>query len=510
MKRPRKEILLNTTTTETWIAILEDGILVELYIERPENQRMVGDIYKGKVSNVLPGMMAAFIGIGKPLNAFLHFSDIGDAYTSYGSDFESTRRGRGRPKLSEINVQLKENQELLVQVTKEPLAKKGARVTTEISLPGRFLVLVPNADYIGVSKKIVSLREKKRLKKLSRDILPKNFGLIVRTVAENIGEDVLKKDLDVLMSSWKKIQNISSKKPAPVLLYKDMEMASSIIRDFFTSDVNRVVIDNKKLLRSVTYYVKESAPHLNEKIEYYSLPKPMLAEFKVEEEIKKILEPKVLLSGGGHIVINHTEAMVTIDVNSGKFIGGTNYEANATKVNLQAAHECARQLRLRDIGGLIVIDFIDMAEDKNRRRVFYELRNELKRDRSKTSILPMSEYGLIEMTRQRIRPSLLHTFSDVCQNCGGAGRILAKESIVSSIERWIKRYKIKRKDRRIILQVNRDIESYLTNGWSNYLYKLMWKYWIKIDLESDIEMRADEFRFLTKRKREDITEEFIS
>ncbi len=510
MKRYRKEILLNTTTTETRIAILENGTLVELYIERPESKRMIGDIYKGKVSNVLPGMMAAFISIGMEQNAFLHFSDIGEAYTSYGSDFEHTHRGRGRPKLSDINVQLKENQEIFVQITKEPLQKKGARVTTEISLPGRFLVLVPNADYIGVSKKIESFREKKRLKKLAREILPKNFGLIVRTVAENKGEDVLKKDIETLKNNWKKIQNTANQKPAPALLYKDMDMASSIIRDFFTTDIERVVIDNKKLLRSISHYIKDSAPHLIDKIEYFSMQKPMLEEFKIGQEIRKIMEPKVWLSGGGHIVINHTEAMVTVDVNSGKFIGGTNYEANATKVNLQAAHELARQLRLRDIGGLIVIDFIDMSDEKNRRRVYYELRDELKRDRSKTSILPMSEYGLIEMTRQRIRPSLLHTFSDVCQSCGGAGRVLAKESIVSGIESWIKCYKMKKRDRRVILQVSKDIEKYLINGWSNYLYKLMWKYWIKIDLESDSEMRVDEFKFLTKKKREDITEEFIS
>ena len=289
-----------------------------------------------------------------------------------------------------------------------------------------------------------------------------------------------------------------------------MGMASSIIRDIFTNDIDKVVIDNKKLLRSISHYLKDAAPNLLDKVEYYTLPKPIFEEFNIEQEIKKLVEPKVWLSGGGHIIINPTEAMVTIDVNSGRYIGGDNYETNATKVNIQAVREVARQLRLRDIGGLIVIDFIDMAEEKNRRLIYYELRNELKRDRSKNSILPMSEYGLIEMTRQRIRPSLLHAFSDVCPQCGGSGRILSKESIVSNIETWIKRYKIHRKERRIILQVNKDIEQYLTNSWSNFLYKIMWKYWIKIGLESNEEMKSDEFRFLTAKEREDITEEFIS
>lgn len=508
MRRIKKEIVLNTTTSETRIAILENGTLVELYIERPENERLVGNIVKGKVSKVLPGMMAAFITIGQPQNAFLHFSDIGESYISYESVIESSDRKKSRPRLRDIDVQLKEGQEILVQVTKEPFAAKGARVTTDIALPGRFLVLVPNANYIGVSKKIGNFREKKRLKRVARELLPKDFGLIVRTVAQNQGEDVLKKDLESLLDTWKSIENKRSKNEAPYLLYKDMGMASSIIRDLLTNDIDRVVIDNKKVLRSTNTYLKDAAPYMLKKVEYYTQQKPIFEEFKIEQEIRKIVDPKVWLPSGGHIVINQTEAMFTIDVNSGKFIGGNNYEVNATKVNIQAAREITRQLRLRDIGGLIVIDFIDLSEEKNRRRVYYELRNELKRDRSKSSILPMSEYGLIEMTRQRIRPSLLHTFSDICPNCGGAGRILSKETIVSNIESWIKRFKIKRKERRVVLQVSKDVEKYLVNGWSNHLFKLMWKYWIKIDVESSIEMKPDDFRFLTKKKREDITDQF--
>lgn len=510
MRRIRKEIVINTTTSETRIAILENGTLVELYIERPENQRMVGDIIKGKVSKVLPGMMAAFIDIGQKQNAFLHFSDVGDSYISYGSVIEQSGRKRRRPRLSDLNVQLKEGQDLPVQITKEPHSSKGARVTTEIAIPGRFLVLVPNENYIGVSKKIGNFREKKRLKRIAREMLPKDFGLIVRTVAQDKGDDELKKDLDSLLNIWKRIIKKLEKQPAPVVLYKDMGMASSIIRDLLTNEINRVVIDNKKLLRNITTYLKDAAPYMLEKVEYFKQQKPIFEEFSIEQEIDKIVDPKVWLPGGGHIIINQTEAMFTIDVNSGKFIGRDKYEANATKVNIQAAREISRQLRLRDIGGLIVIDFIDIAEEKNRRRVYYELRNELKRDSSKSSILPMSEYGLIEMTRQRIRPSLLHTFSDVCQHCGGTGRILSKESIVSNIESWIKRYKIHRKERRIILQVSKDIQKYLVNGWGNVLFKLMWKYWLKIDLESNAEIKPDEFRFLTKNKREDITEEYIA
>lgn len=508
MRKIKKEIIINTTASETRIAILEDGTLAELYVERPENQRIVGDIYKGKVSKVLPGMMAAFIDIGQSQNAFLHFSDIIPAFTSTIGKKEHSRGERSKRRPANLDVQLTEGQEILVQITKEPHSSKGARVTTAVSLPGRFLVLVPHEQYIGVSKKISSFREKKRLKRVAREIMPKEFGLIIRTVAEGKSEEILKKDLLSLLDTWEKIEKKARKKPAPELLYKDMAMASSIIRDIFTNDIARVVIDNKKVLRTTSSYLKYAAPALLKKVEFYNLQKPVFEEFKIEQEIAKIVDPKVWLAGGGHIVINQTEAMFTIDVNSGKFIGRKDYEANATKVNLQAAREITRQLRLRDIGGLIVIDFIDIADEKNKRRVYYEIRNEMKKDRSKSSILPMSEYGLIEMTRQRIRPSMWHTLSDLCPHCRGTGRILSKETIVSSIESWIKRFKMNRKERSLILQVDPEMNEYLTNGWGNFMFRLMWKYWLKIDTEISADIRPDEFKFLLKKSREDITSEY--
>lgn len=367
-----KEILINTTTSETRIAILENKTLVEMFIERPETERMVGDIYYGKVSKVLPGMMAAFIDIGHTQNAFLHFSDINPNYFDYSGVTDTNKRKHHKLNFKDKNIQMKENEDILVQVSKEPLSTKGARVTTEVAIPGRFLVLIPGEKYIGISKRIENFKERKRLKKLARDMLPENCGLIVRTVAQDKDDATVKKDLENLLKIWKTIEKKIKKEEAPALVYKDMGMASSVIRDIFTVDIERVVIDDKKLLRNINTYLKDSAPKLLDKVEYYKRQKPLFEEFAIENDMRKILDPKAWLAGGGHIIINHTEAMVTVDVNSGKFIGRQNYELNATKVNVEAAKEIARQLRLRDIGGLIVIDFIDIVEEKNKKKVYFE------------------------------------------------------------------------------------------------------------------------------------------
>ncbi len=504
----KKEIIINSTSYETRIAILEDNKLVELFVERPEHERMVGDIYKGKVSTVLPGMMAAFIDIGLEQNAFLHFSDIINS-----SDYFGTITGIESDDKKGIEIQdpfsfIREGKDILVQITKEPIGGKGARVTTDIALPGRFLVLMPYENHIGVSKKIASIKEKRRLKNIVKSIKPKNAGLIIRTVAEGKNENVLKKDLENLVKNWKKIERKITKLESPALVYKDMGMASSVIRDLFTSDIDRLIVDNRKLLKNIINYLKEASPGLLPKVELYKMKKPIFDEFNIENEIEKSLEKKIWLKRGGYIVIEQTEALVAIDVNSGKFIGKKDYEQNALKVNLEAVREIARQLRLRDIGGIIIIDLIDMSEEKNKKRVYEELKKEMRKDRAKYSILEISNFGLIEMTRQRIRPSLLFTFSDECPVCKGTGRIVSKETVAAKIERWIKRFKLVSKERKLKLLLHPDMKRYLTEGTINRLMKLMVRYWVRIYAEADPKLNIDEFRFLSINRNKDITNEY--
>ena len=504
----KNEIVINTTSAETRIAVLEDGTLVELFVEHPEEERMVGDVYKGIVENVVPGMKAAFIKIGQEQNAFLHFSDIIDPQILFKGIIDvDSDEDEVRP--SKKVTDIKEKDELLVQVTKEPYGNKGARVTMHLSLPGRFLVLVPNANNIGVSRKIESFKEKKRLKSIARDIKPEGCGLIIRTVAEGKDDELLRKDLRRLVQIWSKIQKKAEKASPPQLIHKDLAVASSVIRDLFTKEINKVYVDSRKLYRKILGYVKTSQPQLKSRIEFYKQKLPIFDSFNIENEIGKSYDRKIWLKSGGSIVIDHTEALTSIDVNSGKFIGKKGHEENSLKVNIEAAREIGRQLRLRDIGGLIVIDFIDLEEGNNRKKVYEAMKRYLKKDRARTAVLEISEFGLIEMTRQRVRPSLLFTITDPCPYCNGTGRIFSNETIVTKIEQWLKRFKNSSGEKRLVLTVHPEVADFLVNGNGNILLKLMFKHWIKIDLEEDKMIRKDEFHFYSKKSKEDITREFM-
>lgn len=505
----RKEIIINSNIGETRIAIVENGKLAELFVEKPENERMVGDIYLGKVVNVVMGMQAAFVDIGHGQDAFLHFSDIGNALAEYKEfiELESSNNGRKGRRNRPIP---REGQEILVQIIKEPLNKKGARITTDISIPGRFLVLVPNADVVGVSKKISRIKEKKRLKKIVRGIKPNGFGLVVRTVAENKDEQALKADFDALLREWKRIEDKLRNSSPPALIYKDVTMASSVIRDLFTSDVQRVVVDDGRLFKQITSYLKDFSPTLYGRVELYKGKNPIFDELGIESEIEKSLSRKIWTRSGGYIVFDHTEALVAVDVNSGKFIGRKEPDANILRINLEAGREIARQLRLRDIGGLIIIDFIDMTDPKNKKRLYDEFRRELRKDRAQASITSISEFGLIEMTRERIRPSLLHAFSEPCPTCEGTGRVLSKSTVVSKIERWIKRFKMERREWSLQLVVHPAIAEYLTRGFRSRIRRFMWKYRLKIEVKADEALKTEQFKFILKRQKREITDEFLA
>ncbi len=518
----KKEIFITQTQKETWVAIKENGQLAELYVEKPDSVRMVGNIYKGIVENVLEGMQAAFVDIGYESNAFLPFSEISEGLSSLEQagaeeaeeedEEESapprrrTRRERKRHPIEHPN--LKTGQEILVQVIKEPYLGKGARVTTDISLPGRFLVLVPNADYIGVSRKIYNNYERRRLRRLCADIQPKGFGLIARTVAEGKDREVLEADLNNLLDGYERMQEAIRKKSAPALVYKDMETVSSLVRDLFTQDVSSVVVDSKKLFNQLQGYLRGAAPQLVDRLELYKQRLPLFTAFNIEKEIERSLDRKVPLKSGAQIVIEQTEALVAIDVNSGRYVGRRDHEANALKINLEAAREIARQLRLRDLGGLIVIDFIDMMKPENKKKVYYELRRELRKDRAKVAVNTISDFGLLEMTRQRVRLSLLLSATEVCPVCKGRGRIPSKSSMATKIESWFKRFRARRREFRVELRVHPELANFLTSGRKNFIRSLQWQHLMKIDLIEDESLNIDEFRVFSRKQKKDITDEY--
>lgn len=419
-----KEIIINSLSDQTRVAISEDGKLVDFFVEYPENRRMVGDVYLGRVARVLPGIRAAFIDIGMKHDAFLHFSDIGERTKDFQQmiedDDEVAEAGPSRqPKMINGVPVLQKGERILIQITKEPVANKGVRVSSSISIPGRFCVLLPLDNKVGVSKKISDYRERRRLRAIARGILPKNCGLIIRTVARKQSEEAVRDDLKNLLAKWNKIEEDAKTGDPPKLIHQDVSTTSSVIRDLFTPDVSKVFIDSRKLHREVRDYIETVQPQLASKVEHYKPSVPIFEAFKIEEKIKELFGRKVALKSGGYLMIEHTEAMWVIDVNSGKYAANKEQEMNSLKTDLEAAREIVRQLRLRDIGGLIVVDFIDLEQDRNRKKVYDELKKEFRRDRAKVSLLPMSDFGLIEITRQRIRQNIMQAVKEVCPYCLG-------------------------------------------------------------------------------------------
>ncbi len=505
----KKEIIINSTNEDTRIALLENGKLVEIFVERPGNERMVGDIYKGRIRRVVKGMQAAFINIGFEQDGFLHFSDMGEEVNQLFADIDEELITNGKKK-EDVDPQdlLRNGQEIAVQIIKEPIITKGPRVTTELTLPGRFMVLAPNQDRVGVSRKISSAQERKRLRNLARKIRPKNFGIIIRTVAEGKDESVLRTDLNKLIKTWKKVETELNRANPPKLIFKDLGMASSVIRDLFTNDVERVVVDTRKMYREIHRYLKDVGSDLLKRLEYFRSNKPIFDVFNIEQELQKSLVRKVWMANGGYIIIEQTEALTSIDVNSGRYFGRRDHERNSLKINMEASREIARQLRLRDIGGLIVIDFIDMEREENKFKVQNELKKEFSHDRAISRVSEISRFGLVEMTRQRIRPSLIYNITEPCPLCDGTGLIPTQATVLANIERIIRRYVASEYDRRIIIQASPQTVEYLSRGKMNRRLRLMWKYWIMIETEADAKLRPFDFRILVRKTREDVTEKF--
>ncbi|MBV35586.1 MAG: ribonuclease G [Rickettsiales bacterium] len=437
----RDEILINVTPQETRASIVENGVLQEVHIERTENRGIVGNIYKGVVKRVMPGMQAAFVDIGHEKAAFLHLADIvtdkdeGSKQAVEGSKLLDKQQSQE----TDITSVLHEGQKIIVQVIKDPISSKGARLTTHITIPSRYLVLMPDTEHVGVSQRIDDQVERIRLKELLEDHEELDNGFIVRTAAEGATEKELVRDALFLAKLWRGITEKSKQVKAPGVIHNDLGLELRIMRDIFEDDVERVRIDNEAALERVQAFVKEFLPEMLSRIELYQGERPIFDLYNVEEEIKRALERKVPLKSGGYLIIDQTEAMTTVDVNTGAFVGHKNLEETIFRTNLEAATALARQLRLRNLGGIIIVDFIDMKEEEHKRQVLRTLERILEKDHVKTQITEVSALGLVEMTRKRSRESLERLLCEPCQQCNGRGYVKTAVTVCYEIFRELSR-----------------------------------------------------------------------
>jgi len=504
----QKEIIINSNPQETRVALLENGVLAELYIE-PKGQRgITGNIYKGRVTRVLPGMQAAFVNIGLAKDAFLYVLDFFDHLEEYeaalddegqppvpGPEEVRRRRQRRRRQEEDIEKVLSPGQEVLVQVAKEPIGTKGARVTSHISLPGRYLVYMPTVDHIGVSRRITDQAERQRLKEIVKGIRPPSGGFIVRTVGEGKSRENFEADMHFLTRLWSGILRRNESISAPALIHRDLDLLFRIIRDLFTDEVNRILIDSVEDYERCLEFVENLMPHLASKVRLYLKDKPIFEYFNIEPQIEKALKRKVWLKSGGYIVIDETEALVCIDVNTGKYVGKgkRNLEETIVKINLEAIKEIVRQVRLRDLGGIIIIDFIDMEKEENRRLVLEALAEELKKDRTRSNVLQLTELGLVEMTRKRVKQSLGKTLTKPCPYCKGNGRIKSDLYILSSLEQEVARVARNTNASELVLRVNPAIAELLLENKKRHLLRLEKLHKKQLTVLSDEALHQEEF-----------------
>ncbi len=512
------QVIVNKQVHESRIAILEDGKMVELLVERPDQRRMVGDIYKGKVERVLPGIQSAFINIGIEKRAFLHISDVARydpfADTETEDEDEGQQRGRSRRRSSYKNDNIKEwlnpGDEILVQITKEPMGAKGPRCTTEISLAGRFLVLMPGQKHVGVSRKIKSQRDRFRIRKIIRDMQPEGAGLIGRSVAEGQDKETLERDLEYLVKDWEKIKQKTEAFEAPALIYRDTGMAAAMVRDLFSMDMREFVVDSKTEYDKIKAYAHKVVPNLEERIKLYRGKKPIFDAYDVEPQIENMLKRKIWLKKGAYIVIDNTEALISIDVNSGRNVGkGHSYEDNLLQVNLAAVDEIARQIRLRDLGGIIVIDFIDMEYERNRQILVDTFRKAMAEDRAKHKILDVNDFGLIILTRQRVQQSVIERISDTCPTCGGLGVVFSAVTIIARIERWLMRA-ASSSTKSFLIVAHPVVAGELFAERAERLKELETAYHVRLECFADPVLVPDDFIILDADTGEEMTDEFTA
>jgi|CXWL01.1.fsa_nt_gi ribonuclease G len=484
------KMLVASDPHETRIAILEDDHLTEIFVERHRHQGFVGNVYKGRVTRVLPGMQAAFVDVGLDRDAFLYVADVGDDEASVGLDesleLADTDAEHVLPESPRsIDDLLKQGQELIVQVVKDPLPSKGARISTHVTLPGRYLVLLPTVRHYGVSRRIEDDVERERLAHQVQELAAPGAGLIVRTEGAGKGREEFAGDLVFLSALWDRIRIRAAKASPPVLLHREHDLALRTVRDLLTEEFSVLWVDGEETYERIVEFLDQVQPTLVNRVKLFRQDVPLFDRFGIESQIEAALKSKVWLKSGGYIVINQTEALVAIDVNTGRFVGKSTLEETVLRTNLEAVEEIVRQIRLRDLGGIIVLDLIDMVEEEHRREVFSALEHELKKDRAKTKVLSISEFGLVEITRKRSRTNLERLLTQPCPHCQGSGRIRATETICMNLRRDLLRQRDRPRERELLLRVHPDISRALQQEEREVLLELERVLGVEILIQSD-------------------------
>ena len=511
-----KELIINAAPQGVEIALMEDKRLVELHSEKSDARFAVGDLYLGKVKKLIPGLNAAFIDVGFEKDAFLHYTDLSPYAKSLLKFTQMAINDKNDPpldfgkfeiepeiiKTGKINEVLGGKPNILVQILKEPIAAKGPRLSCEISLPGRFVVLTPFNDIVAVSRKIHSAEERKRLQKIIEAIKSKNFGVIVRTAAEGKKTAELHEDLSALVETWKTIQKSLKNAVAPQKILSEQTKTTSILRDLLNEDFNKIVVNDRNIFNDTKTYIQRIAPEKSDIVSYYQNGAPIFDHFGITKQVKASFGKTVNLNSGAYLIVEHTEALHVIDVNSGYKSVSNNQEQNAMETNLEAAEEIARQLRLRDIGGIIVVDFIDMKMMENKRKLIEAMESFMRPDRAKHAVLPISKFGLMQITRQRMKPEMNINTQEVCPSCDGTGKISSTLILEDEIEKNLN-YLITHKHSNLTIVVHPIVHAYLTKGWlMSILSKWNRKFKQKIRVNANSNYHLTEFHFYDKNEEE--------
>lgn len=503
-----KEFVINVAPLETRIALIEDGRLAEMVIEREESKSLVGNIYKGRVDSIVPGIQAAFIDIGQPKNGFLYVSDIagaegtGDFVFEEGTVKPSEKGHRGKP--PSIESLLKKNQPIMVQVSKDMLGTKGVRLTNYLTLPGRYIVFMPTVKHLGISRKIEDDRERERLRRTLQGIRPPGVGLILRTAGEGKKKGEFQDDVRYLNKVWDDVKTKMETGKAPCLLHEDLSPILRIVRDLFTNDIDKLTVDSADEFERILSFLDTFAPNLKKRVKHYNAKRPIFDKFGIEKELAKALNRQVYMKSGGYICIDQTEALVAIDVNTGRFTGSKHLEDTVFKTNLEAAEEIARQVRLRDMGGIIVVDFIDMKSERNKRELIHKLQDCLKNDRAKTTVSEVSELGMIEMTRKRVKHNLVKSLSQTCPYCEGSGLVRSVTTMMLETLRELTRLCCHSKEKRVIIQLHPDVARRLRTESKGLLEEIAKEFDREVSIESVSDFHIHDIKFISARSRTEI------